>query len=344
MLSSSPVIDFPLIDLAEVDRNVKPSRQFLEKLRYAIHEVGFFHLVGHGARGGDHLLTCARDFFDLPSADKGRLSMLNSPYFRGYSALGQELTRGLPDQRQQLDIGPECPPRIPGPDEPSHRWLAGPNQWPGSQPGLRTAVLDWMDQLTAIAGRVLRLILEALDTPTYFLDDVIEPDPHTHFKLLHYPGPSAGVTEEVGQGVGIHKDYGLVTLLLQDHHGGLQVAIDDRSFVDVPVIPGSLVVNLGELLEVATRGYLRATTHRVVRPPVGTDRYSAPFFYNPRLDAAMRPLPSPFVITAGGVVHDHNNPLFAGYGENVMKGMVRAFPDVIARHHPQLLTSQAPTC
>ncbi len=103
------------------------------------------------------------------------------------------------------------------------------------------------------------------------------------------------------------------------------------------------MVNLGELLEVATRGYLRATSHRVVRPAPGVDRYSIPFFYNPRLDATMQSLPSPYVAGADGVSDKAGNPLFALYGENVMKGLIRSFPEIVARHHPTLAGHSAAT-
>ncbi|BCJ55987.1 hypothetical protein Asp14428_74620 [Actinoplanes sp. NBRC 14428] len=173
--------------------------------------------------------------------------------------------------------------------------------------------------------------------PAGFLDDVVEPDPQIHLKLLHYPGPPL-TGEDTGsdQGTGIHNDLGLLTLLVRDDNGGLQVAVRDGHFVEVPVLPGAFVVNLGELLEVATRGYVRATLHRVVRPAPGVDRYSIPFFYNPRLDATMQPLPSPYVEAADGVIDVADNPLFALYGENVMKGMIRSFPEIVARHHPHL--------
>ena len=339
---------FPVLDLRDAERGPLARAAFLDRLRAAVHDIGFFQLVGHGVTGADELLDLARRFFALPEPQRAALSILESPYFRGYSEVGRELTQGIPDQRQQLDIGPEQPLAVPGPDEPSYRWLAGPNQWPAGLPELAPTVHRWTADLTGVAHRLLGLILESLDTPADFLDEVVAPEPHVHFKLLHYPGPAATAAAAAtadrggrgddgsGQGVGVHKDYGLLTLLLQDDKGGLQVSLEDGVFLDVPVVPGAFVVNLGELLEVATRGYLRATTHRVVRPAPGVDRYSAPFFYNPRLDAAMQPLPSPFVSAAEGVVHDPANPLFAGYGENVMKGMLRAFPEVIARHHPEL--------
>ncbi|MFC0599008.1 isopenicillin N synthase family dioxygenase [Streptomyces palmae] len=331
-------ITFPVIDLRDAARGPEARAAFLDRLRRAAHDIGFFQLVGHGVTGAADLLDLSRRFFALPEEERRELDILDSPHFRGYSALGRERTRGVPDQRQQLDIGPERPVRPPAPGEPSYRWLAGPNQWPTGLPELRPAVIDWMDRLTEVSHRLLRLLLESLETPADFLDTVVAPDPQVHFKLLHYPGPAeAADVDPADQGAGVHKDLGLLTLLVQDEVGGLQVAVEDDHFVDVPVVPGAFVVNLGELLEVATRGYLRATVHRVTRPAPGVDRYSMPFFYSPRLEASMRPLPSRYVSGAGGVVHDPDNPLFACYGDNVMKGLTRGFPELIARHHPGLL-------
>ncbi|MEW2433927.1 2-oxoglutarate and iron-dependent oxygenase domain-containing protein [Streptomyces caniferus] len=329
---------FPVIDLRDAERGPEARAEFLDRLRRSVHDIGFFQLVGHGVTGAAELLDLSRTFFALPDRERRKLDILNSPHFRGYSELGRERTRGVPDQRQQLDIGPERPADRPGPGEPAYRWLAGPNQWPAGLPELQPAVLDWMDQLTGLSHRLLRLILESLETPVDFLDAVVDPDPQVHFKLLHYPGPAeAADIAPADQGAGIHKDLGLLTLLVQDDVGGLQVAVEGDHFVDVPVVPDAFVVNLGELLEVATRGYLRATVHRVVRPAPGVDRYSMPFFYSPRLEGAMRPLPTRYVSEADGVVVDPDNPLFACYGDNVMKGLTRGFPELIARHHPGLL-------
>lgn len=96
------------------------------------------------------------------------------------------------------------------------------------------------------------------------------------------------------------------------------------------------MVNLGELLEVATNGYLKAANHRVVSPPGSRERFSAPFFYNPRLDARIAPLPFPGAADARGVTEDPDNPLFAEFGWNELKGWVRAHPAVVREHHPEL--------
>ncbi|MFU9034832.1 MULTISPECIES: isopenicillin N synthase family dioxygenase [Streptomyces] len=328
---------FPVLDLRDATGSQETRATFLNRLRQAIHEIGFFQLVGHGIEDAEDMLELSRRFFALPEADRLALNILDSPLFRGYSELGREHTKGIPDQRQQLDIGPEQPTRTPAPGEPAYRCLIGPNEWPEAMPELRPAIESWITRLTALSHQLLRLMLESLDAPADFLDDVVDPDPQIHLKLLHYPGPTR-TSEHAGsgQGTGIHNDLGLLTLLVQDGHGGLQVAVEDDQFADVPVIPGAFVVNLGELLEVATRGYVRATLHRVVRPAPGVDRYSIPFFYNPRLDATMQPLPSPYVEGADGVIDVAGNPLFALYGDNVMKGLIRSFPDIVARHHPHL--------
>jgi isopenicillin N synthase-like dioxygenase len=113
---------------------------------------------------------------------------------------------------------------------------------------------------------------------------------------------------------------------------------EDGLFHEVPPLPGAFVVNLGELLEVATNGYLVATNHRVVSPPGATERFSVPFFYNPRLDARVEPLPFPHASAAPGVTDDPANPLFAEYGFNELKGKLRAHPLVATRHHAELLT------
>jgi isopenicillin N synthase-like dioxygenase len=109
--------------------------------------------------------------------------------------------------------------------------------------------------------------------------------------------------------------------------------------VDVPVVPRTLVVNLGEMLQLATYGYLKATVHRVVSPPVGVERVSSVYFFNPRLDATVRPLDLPADLAAaapGGDSADPANPIFATYGENILKMRLRAHPAVARRHHADL--------
>ncbi|MEU2243216.1 2-oxoglutarate and iron-dependent oxygenase domain-containing protein [Streptomyces sp. NPDC018338] len=326
----------PIVDLSAADRSPQARRLLHAQLHSAAHDVGFFQLVGHGVTEAETraLTTAMRAFFALPEADRLALDNINSPHFRGYTRIGDERTAGARDWRDQLDIGAERPAHAPAPWEAPYWWLEGPNQWPAALPELRTAALHWIDRLSGVAERLLHELLTSIGAPADFYDDIFGPRAHPHLKLVRYPGSSG---EGDDQGVGAHKDYGFLTLLLQDQVGGLQVQREDGEFHDVPPLPGAFVVNLGELLEVATNGYLIATNHRVVSPPGATERYSVPFFYNPRLDARIAPLTFPYASAAPGVTADPANPLFAEYGRNELKGKLRAHPLVAARHHADLL-------
>ena len=127
-------------------------------------------------------------------------------------------------------------------------------------------------------------------------------------------------------------------MLLQDENKGLQVEYDG-SWVDVDPIAGTLVVNIGELLELASNGYLRATIHRVVTPATGVERISVPFFFSAQLDATipLLALPEELAAEARGPASDPGNPLFREVGVNVLKSRLRSHPDVARRHYADVL-------
>ncbi|MDW8810167.1 2-oxoglutarate and iron-dependent oxygenase domain-containing protein [Streptomyces scabiei] len=335
--TASSSLQLPLIDLSAADRGPEARALLHAQLHSAAHDVGFFQLVGHGVSEEEtrRLTGAMRRFFALPEAERLAIDNVHSPHFRGYTRTGDERTGGSRDWRDQLDIGAERAARPPGDGEPAYWWLEGPNQWPGALPELREAALAWIDRLGAVAQRLLRELLVSIGAPADFYDPVFGERAHPHLKLVRYPGSSG---DGAGQGVGTHKDYGFLTLLLQDRVGGLQVERADGLFHDVPPVPGAFVVNLGELLEVATNGYLLATRHRVVSPAGATERFSVPFFYNPRLDARVEPLVFPYASVAPGVTDDPGNPLFAEYGFNELKGKLRAHPLVAERYHAGLLS------
>ncbi|GAA3029902.1 isopenicillin N synthase family oxygenase [Kitasatospora albolonga] len=332
-LTGLPVIDLSLADGSADDRAL-----LHDALRAAATEVGFFQLIGHGVTPEEttELTDAMHAFFALPEADRLAVSNLNSPHYRGYTRTGTERTGGSQDWRDQLDIGAELPPHVPGPEDQPYWWLEGPNQWPPALPALRPAALNWIDRLGAVAAKLLHELLASIGARPDFYDYAFAGHPHLRLKLVRYPGTAP---DGAGQGVGAHKDYGFITLLLQDTVGGLEVLLPDDTFLAVPPVPGAFVVNLGELLEVATDGYLKATRHRVVSPPGARERFSVPFFYNPRLDAHVEPLDFPSAHHAPGATDDPANPLFAEFGRNELKGYARAHPEVTERHHPELLSA-----
>src|SRR5919112_4133428 len=317
------------------------SPEFIEQLRDATHRVGFFQVIGYGGAPGQakELLATIRRFFELPLEERMKLDNRLSPHFRGYTRMGTEVTQGRAGAREQIDYSPEREPVTGYPADQPYWLLQGPNLWPDEAlPELRPAAMAWAALMSKVGAELMRAIAVTLRLPEDYFDEPFQDSPAWMGKLVHYVG---GVVEEAGdQGVGSHADYGFVTLLLQDQVGGLEVQPPGvTEWLPVEPIPGALVVNLGEMLEVATEGYLAATIHRVQAPPPGVDRYSVPFFWSPRLDAVIKPVPLPpeLKAEARGISDDPANPLLASYGMNMLKGRMRAHPDVTERHHPELM-------
>jgi isopenicillin N synthase-like dioxygenase len=371
--SNTPI---PLLDLRRFDAADAQRASFLAELRAAAHEVGFFYLSGHDvdAQLLRDLMESARRFFALPEGDKMAIEMVNSPHFRGYNRVASELTRGQPDWREQIDIGAERPALPRDANSPAWARLRGPNQWPAALPELRPVVIRWQAAAEQVLVRVLRALALALGQAADALEPLYGNEPHYLVKLIRYPGVAARGDTRIGNapgignalgvgahtalgvgahtalgagvhtalGVGAHKDSELLTLLLQDDQGGLQVETA-QGWIDVPPRPGTFVINIGELLELASDGYLRATMHRVVTPPAGIDRLSAAFFLGARLDATvpLLPLPPALAAQARGPEPDPNNPLFREVGQNYMKGRLRSHPGVARRHHADLIESDS---
>ncbi|MBN7792862.1 isopenicillin N synthase family dioxygenase [Microbacterium esteraromaticum] len=324
----------PVLDLSQLDRGPDAAARFRDDLRAATRDVGFFYLTGTGVSAGleQRLHRAARAFFALPETEKLTIENVKSPHFRGYTRVGGERTGGRVDWREQIDIGPEREAVTGG---PGYQRLIGPNLWPSAQPELREVVSEWHAALSDVSRRLLRAWAQSLGADAGYFDDHFG-EPSTLIKIIRYPGTDE---PEPQQGVGAHKDSGVLTLLwVEPGAGGLQVE-QDGAWVDAPPVPGAFVVNIGELLEYATGGYLRATNHRVLSPRAPHDRISIPFFFNPALDRTLPliDLPAELAQHARGVTEDPSNPIHSLYGENALKSRLRAHPDVAAIHHTDLV-------
>ncbi|MFI7588826.1 isopenicillin N synthase family dioxygenase [Spongisporangium articulatum] len=326
----------PILDLSQLDAGEAAATSFRDALREATHHVGFFYLVGHGIPDDVTVraFAAAERFFALPLEEKTAVQMLNSPHFRGYTRTGGEFTQGRVDWREQIDLGPDREAVDDG-GAPAFMRLQGPNQWPAAQPELREVFTDWAQRCSEVAIRLMRSWALALGSPQDVFDAAFAPDPSYLMKLIRYPGRA----EEDGQGVGAHKDTGVLTLLMvEPGKDGLQVGYEE-GWIDAPAVPGAFVVNIGELMEHATGGYLKATVHRVVSPPLDQTRVSIPFFFNPALDSTFPTLtlPPELAAQARGVTDDPDNVITGTLGANMLKSRLRAHPDVAAAHHADLL-------
>lgn len=330
----------PVIDISRFRGSAEERSEFVEELRHAAHTYGFFYVVGHGVPTDvtEGVISAARRFFALPLEDRLAIDNVNSPHFRGYTRLGNEYTQGQADHRDQLDIGAERPALELGPDDPAYLRLIGPNQWPQAAPWLKPAVLAWFAQADRVSKEVLRALAVVLGQDETWFEPWFGAEASTHMKVAHYPGTD----EPDVQGLGAHKDYGWLALVLQDHHGGLQAVGPDGAWYDAEPIPGAFVFNIGEMLEVASDGYFHAGVHRVVTPPPGVDRISVPFFLGPRLDAVVPKieLPAELASEARGVTQDPTNPIFDAYGENALRGWLRSHPEAAARWYADVLAAR----
>ncbi|MGP6173720.1 isopenicillin N synthase family dioxygenase [Corynebacterium sp. A21] len=326
----------PIISLKKLIEGPERATE-LARLRQVTHEVGFFYLADHGiptSLAAD-LFAAARRFFAQPDGIKREISNINSPHYRGYAHIGDELTQGKVDWREQIDFAVERQPRS---DDLANRpWqvLEGPNLWPAAVPELRGLVEEWLERNTEVSRQLLAAWAQSLGQAPDFFEEVSR-EPFPLMKIARYPGHDGS---ETGQGVGAHKDSGVLTLLLPEPgSGGLQV-LRAGEWVDVETIPGLFVVNTGELLEAATGGYLVATPHRVLPPAPGTTRLSLPYFFTSGLDEVFPTLDlvPELAAQARGVAKDMAGQEITGVtGINVLKSRLRAHPEITARYHAQL--------
>ncbi|EPY19100.1 iron/ascorbate oxidoreductase family protein [Strigomonas culicis] len=344
---STEVLNLPIIDLSELD-NENTRADFYRKLRHMARDVGFFYLVGHGVDPAerDDLLDTAKRFFALPQDAKDKISMDNSPHFRGYTKLGNENTRNKTDYREQLDIGEEVPAELRSEDDPEfYLNLHGPNPWPAEVPELKEKALAYQGKMHSVAVKLLRAFVVALGLPEDSLDEMIGGTPRQLLKLVHYPANTGEDGEGQQQGCGPHKDSDFLTLLWQDGTGGLQVLTDDKGWVDAAPLKDSYIVNIGELLELTTNGYLIANVHQVVmRRTTRTSRYSIPYFLGPNLEVKevpLLPLPAELQAQARGPTSDPLNPLFNDVGINAIKGRLRSHKNTTMRFYPKTLRADS---
>ncbi|KFH40547.1 2-oxoglutarate-dependent dioxygenase-like protein [Hapsidospora chrysogenum ATCC 11550] len=279
-LPKATFTEIPRIDLSLAgDPLTEPT--LLAKLRYALIDVGFMYIENHGVptRVVDDIRTALPELFALPPSAKAAVSISNSPHFLGYSGDGSETTAGQSDRREQFEFANELTATWREGLPLSER-LRGPNPWPSEYPKLRPLVESYISEMSDLGERFLRLVAKALSLGEGTFLDFLS-DQH-RLKLVHYP--ALPESESGGQGVGPHKDSsGWWTFLLQaspPHVKGLQVLNKAGSWVDVPVIPDTFVVNIGQAFEVVTNGVCKATTHRVLGGPL--ERFSVPFFQGVR--------------------------------------------------------------
>lgn len=296
--------DVPIIDIGAFRRGTDSERMKVAKeVDQACREIGFLTVVGHGIerRIIDSCYGSARAFFDLDTSEKQAVRQPSPDQVRGYSAVAAEglsysLGNASPgDLKESFTIGP---PDVPD-DEYFRCEAAGshfaPNLWPERPDGLREAWLEYFSVMSDLAGLLMSIFAIGLDLPEDFFCDKI--DKHiSMLRAINYPDQVEAPLE--GQlRAGAHTDYGSLTILRQESApGGLQVQRGDGTWVDVPVVDDSFVINIGDLMAQWTNDRWLSTMHRVVNPPrhdaLSSRRISLVFFHQPNYDAVISCLES----------------------------------------------------
>lgn len=255
----------------------------------AFARTGFAVVSDHGIPQPliDRALAATRALFALPEATKAAYVVPGGGGQRGMTAFGIEAAKGAEtsDLKEFWHVGRNL--------AAGHRFAAimPPNIWPAEVPEFQPAVQALFDALDAAGRRMLRAIAVHMGLAADFFEDPVT-DGNSILRLLHYPpvsNASAGAIR-----AGAHEDINVITLLLGAEEAGLQLLGRDGEWRDIAAPAGSLVCNIGDMLQRLTGGRLPSTTHRVVNPSperAAFPRYSTPFFLHFRPDYRIETMP-----------------------------------------------------
>lgn len=292
-----PVIDMAATRTADLRRRTVAAKA----VGRVCETSGFFAVVNHGMPTAviDAARAATRAFFALPADQKARAAASPAdPLLRGYGRMIE------PDIRR--DRGPDgdvletfVANNLGEPIPAAQRSAAAgpayytPNKWP-DLPDFRAAYGAYFEAAEDLAIEIMELFALALDLPVNWFADKF--DAHmTSIAANQYQGRSAPPAHgELRKAP--HTDWGTLTLLYKDETArGLQVLNSDRQWTDVPSLPGSLIVNIGDLMALWTNDRWASTVHRVVHLGDGTgygSRQSLAFFHQPGYDALIACIPS----------------------------------------------------
>ncbi|WP_432727176.1 isopenicillin N synthase family dioxygenase [Variovorax sp. W6] len=322
----------PLIDVSALVAGTAARAAVAAQIGAACRAHGFFYVTGHGVDAAlvKRLEDLSHRFFDLPEETKMQWRMaLGGRAWRGFFPLGGELTSGRPDWKEGLYLGTELPATHPlvQAKTPVH----GPNLFP-DVPGFRETILEYMAAVTQLGHRLMEGIALSLGLEADYFAARYTADPLILFRLFNYPSQPVPEGLDVQWGVGEHTDYGLLTILHQDHIGGLAVHTPD-GWIDAPPVAGSFVCNIGDMLDRMTGGLYKSTPHRVKRNTSGHDRLSFPLFFDPNFEARVQRIEG----LAGAEARDDsaerwdraNVHAFSGrYGDYLLAKVSKVFPQL----------------
>jgi isopenicillin N synthase-like dioxygenase len=318
--------DIPIIDIQQINSE-EHKNTIARQINNACTNHGFFYISGHDVDTNlqEELMEQSMLFFQLPESEKLAIAMENGgSAWRGFFPVNAELTSGKPDKKEGLYFGTELPDSHPSVKAgvPLH----GQNLFPHSPSGFGDTTLKYMDAVAQTGQLIMKGIALSLGLPEDYFYQQYTSDPFVLFRIFHYPPQQPNTTQ---WGVGEHTDYGLLTILLQDSVGGLQVKSNGK-WIDAPPIPNTFICNIGDMLDRMTGGIYRSTPHRVLNTS-GKSRLSFPLFFDPAFDSKIAPITN---ILESAMHQDSlqrwdktNIHTFEGtYGEYLLQKIGKVFP------------------
>jgi len=288
--SKISTVEVPIIDIAAWREGTEREKdRVAERFADACRTWGFVQIAGHGVAEElvERMRAVTRGFFDLPADVKALVDSRIAPGVGGYypfrsksHARTRGETKAVPDLRETFMAAVNTEEG---------------NLWPRDPAGMHRVWQEYMAACRRVTSELMRISARALSLPDDWFDDKMD-RPMATLAAQHYPAldsaPEAGALRS-----GAHTDFGTLTLLLaEDKPGGLQIQENDGAWHDVVPVPGTFIINLGDMMARWTNDRWRSTLHRVVTPPADAGaaarRLSIVYFLDPNADALIECIPS----------------------------------------------------
>ncbi|WP_417355221.1 isopenicillin N synthase family dioxygenase [Gallaecimonas pentaromativorans] len=267
----------PHIDMSRYDTDFDA---FVQDIGQGYESFGFVALTDHGIDSDTihGALDISRELFALPEQTKKKYHLQGKGGARGYTPFGTEIAKDAKhvDLKEFWHVGRELEGQAPYPQ-------LTPNAWPEEVPAFKPRMVELYKALDALGNKVLDALAVYLDQPRDYFRDKVNLG-NSILRPLHYPPIIDEGTPSVRAAA--HEDINVLTLLVGSREPGLEVLAKDGSWIEVSIIEGAIICNIGDMLQRLTNYRLPSTTHRVVNPPLpysASSRYSIPFFlhFNP---------------------------------------------------------------